>query len=157
MTLSCKTLSMTALAGALAIAPAARAAGGPSEAERRAMLEKAFGSTIVSTYPDGRQAQLWLERDGAYRMESRKHDHSDGHWQIKDDKLCLKQSHPIPAPFSFCTPAPATLDKPWTAKAVTGETIVLKLQEGAKSPTDPGDPAQKKASGDTHSSVDDKG
>ena len=26
----------------------------------------AFGSTIVSTYPDGRQAELWLKRDGTY-------------------------------------------------------------------------------------------
>ena len=157
MTLSRKTLPMTALACALAIAPAARAAGGPSDADRRAMLEKAFGATIVSTYPDGRQAELWLERDGGYRMESRRHDHSDGHWQIKDDKLCLKQAHPFPAPFSFCTPAPATLDKPWTAKSVTGDLVVLKLVEGARRPAESTEPGQKKASGEARPPVDDKG
>jgi hypothetical protein len=30
-------------------------------------LELAFSNTIVSTYPDGRKAKLWLNRDGSYR------------------------------------------------------------------------------------------
>ena len=29
-------------------------------------LEKAFQGTIVSTYPDGRKAELWMNPDGAF-------------------------------------------------------------------------------------------
>ena len=52
-------------------------------------LEKSFGNTIVSTYPDGRQAELWLQRGGTYAAEGRRHDRSSGHWKVKDGKLCL--------------------------------------------------------------------
>lgn len=126
-----RTLLILALAIALA-APVAVCADGPPDGDKRSMLERAFEATIVSTYPDGRQAELWLRRDGSYKMESRSHALSDGHWQVKGDKLCLRQSHPLPAPFSFCTPAPATLDHPWTAKAFSGETVTLRLVEGVK-------------------------
>ncbi len=46
------------------------AVASPAVADQR--LEPAFANTIVSTYPDGRTAKLWLERDGAYRGQSRK-------------------------------------------------------------------------------------
>lgn len=93
-------------------------------------LKEAFGSTIISTYPDGRQAELWILEDGTYKAEGRRHEFSDGAWQIKGEKVCLKQRHPFPAPFSFCTPVPATLDKPWTGKAYTGEAINIRLVKG---------------------------
>lgn len=147
MPLTRKTLPLTALALALTGASAVFAQSGPSEADKHSMLERAFGATIVSTYPDGREARLWLQRDGDYQMESRRHDHSDGHWHIKDDKLCLKQSHPFPAPFAFCTPAPATLDKPWTAKAMSGETITLRLIDPPKGPA-ASDRDQRKTAGE---------
>jgi hypothetical protein len=96
-----------------------------------AALERAFGSTIVSTYPDGRQAELWLQRDGTYTAEGRRHDRSSGHWQIKGEQLCMKQSSPFPAPFSYCTGVPSGgLDEPWTGKAFTGEQIRIKLIKG---------------------------
>jgi hypothetical protein len=91
-------------------------------------LKPAFGSTIVSTYPDGRQARLWLQPDGGYTAEGRRHDPSSGHWKVKDDKVCLKQSHPFPAPFAYCTPLP--VGESWTAKAVTGERIQVRLVKG---------------------------
>ena len=129
-----KLLPLLALAGAL---------GGPARAQdeahaatRDSRLELAFGSTIVSTYPDGRQAELWLKRDGSYAAEGRRHDRSGGNWQVKDDKLCLKQHQPFPAPFSYCTGVPkGGLDKPWTAKAFTGEAISIKLVRGVVDPT----------------------
>ena len=55
----------------------------------RAPLEAAFGGAIISTYPDGRTAELWLQRDGAYSARGRRGDPSSGHWQIKGDQLCL--------------------------------------------------------------------
>jgi hypothetical protein len=91
-------------------------------------LQRAFGNTIVSTYPDGRTAELWLEPSGDYKAMGRKHDPSSGHWKLSGDKLCLKQSRPFPAPFSFCTPLP--VGESWTAKAVTGEAIRVRLLKG---------------------------
>lgn len=95
------------------------------------VMRQAFGSTIVSTYPDGRQAELWLRRDGSYTAEGRRRDPSSGRWQVKADKLCLKQQKPFAAPFSYCVPVPAAgIDKPWTGKAFTGEQIRIKLVKG---------------------------
>lgn len=150
-----KTAPILALAAALPMAAGfaastARAEEGSQTPPHDERLEKAFGSTIVSTYPDGRQAELWLKRDGAYESEGRRHDRSSGTWQIKGDdkqgyKLCMKQHHPFPAPFSFCTPAPETLDRPWTAKAYTGEQISVRLVHGIVDPAKGGRQGGEKA------------
>jgi hypothetical protein len=120
-------LSAAALLGLAGHALAADSDGGDS------LIRRAFGSTIVSTYPDGRQAELWLQPDGSYTAEGRRRDPSSGRWQIKGAKLCMKQQKPFAAPFSYCTPLPADgLDKPWTGKAFTGEQIRIKLVKGMK-------------------------
>ena len=94
-------------------------------------VKAAFGNTLVSTYPDGRTAELWLQPDGAYSAQGRRADPSGGHWKVKGGKLCLRQSRPLPAPFDFCTPIPAAgLDRAWSAKAVTGEAIQVRLVKG---------------------------
>jgi len=96
-----------------------------------APVQAAFGNTILSTYPDGRQARLWLQPGGAYSAKGRRNDPSSGRWSVKGAKLCLKQAHPFPAPFTFCTPIPSGgLTGTWSAKAVTGEAIKVKLVKG---------------------------
>lgn len=138
MTTPLKTLPLLALF-ALGLSGLARAQGEAQAAVRDSRLEQAFGSTVVSTYPDGRQAELWLKRDGTYNAEGRRHDRSSGVWQIKSDKggakLCLKQRRPFPAPFSYCTGVPeGGLDKPWTGKAYTGEPISIRVVRGLYDP-----------------------
>ncbi len=94
-------------------------------------LGPAFKNTIVSTYPDGRQAHLWLSEDGSYKAEGRRHDPSNGHWTIKDERICLRQSHPATLPISYCTALPpGGVGATWSAKAVTGEPIRVKLVRG---------------------------
>jgi len=91
----------------------------------------AFGNTILSTYPDGRTAELWLAPDGGYTAQGRRHDPSSGHWTVKGAKLCLKQSHPVSVPFSFCTPLPSgDMSEGWVGKAVSGERIQIKMIRG---------------------------
>ncbi|HEX4182558.1 MAG TPA: hypothetical protein VHY34_04805 [Caulobacteraceae bacterium] len=100
-------------------------------ARAEAPMQAAFGNTILSTYPDGRTAELWLHPDGSYDAEGRKGDPSSGHWSTKGDKLCLKQSKPMSSLFSFCKSMPAEgLAAGYTTKAVTGETIQVKLVRG---------------------------
>ena len=145
-----KTLPLLALTGAVGLAGLARADDDKASDHR---LQQAFGSTIVSTYPDGRQAELWLKRDGSYTAEGRRHDRSSGTWLVKDDKgaakLCLKQHAPFPAPFSYCTPVPEEgLDKPWTGKAYTGEQIRIKLMKGIVDPAKDGAPKAQAAQTD---------
>ena len=106
-----------------------------------AALKPAFGNTIVSTYPDGRQGQLWLHADGSYAAEGRRGDRSSGHWKIKGAKVCLKQSSPHAFPFSYCAALPpGGVGAVWSGKAVTGETIRIRLVRGPKGRTTP--PAQ---------------
>jgi hypothetical protein len=136
------------LAAGLALALAAVSAHAEDKTQGAAVdshLEMAFGSTIVSTYPDGRQAELWLKRDGTYEAEGRRHDRTGGTWQLKTDrngmKLCLKQQRPFAPPpfFSYCPEVPeGGLDKPWTGKAFTGEKISIKLVRGIYDPAKDG-------------------
>ena len=129
-----------ALTAALA-ATASAARADEAQGAHDGRLEMAFGSTIVSTYPDGRQAELWLKRDGTYEAEGRRHDRTSGTWSIKNDKdgmkLCLKQRKPFAPPpfFSYCPEVPeGGLDKPWAGKAFTGEKISIRLVRGIYDP-----------------------
>jgi hypothetical protein len=100
-------------------------------AEEPASLAAAFDNTIVSTYGDGRNAKLWLDRDGRYRGLGKSGDASSGHWTIKRDKVCLKQDRPLPVPFSYCTPIPeGGVGAVWAAKSVFGESLSVELVNG---------------------------
>ncbi|HWE47530.1 MAG TPA: hypothetical protein VG407_16020 [Caulobacteraceae bacterium] len=107
------TLTLAAAATALAAAPAAA----PT-------LDKAFQGTIISTYPDGRKAELWMRRDGTFTSEGRRHDRHTGTWSVRGAKVCFKRGI-----FSYCTAVP-TNDAEFTTKAVTGETIRVRLVPG---------------------------
>ena len=113
----------------------ALAAAAPCLAAEASALHETFGNTIVSTYPDGRKAELWLHPDGSYDAEGRKHDRSQGHWKINGEKLCLKQSHPMSFPFTYCTAlTKGAVGTSWTGKAVTGEAIQIQLVRGIVDP-----------------------
>ena len=102
-----------------------------SQAMAAGGVEAAFGNTIVSTYPDGRQSHLWLAKDGTYTAEGRKHDPSNGTWKLKGDQICLRQKKPATLPISYCTAVPSGgVGSTWSAKAVTGEAIKVKLVAG---------------------------
>ena len=90
------------------------------------IIERAFGNTIVSTYPDNREARLWLDPSGSYAAIGPPGDRTRGQWRIKGGKLCLRQTHPPMLPFlRYCTPIPA--EDPWTTRAITGETIRVRI------------------------------
>jgi hypothetical protein len=94
-------------------------------------VEAAFGNTILMTYPDGRQGRLWLAADGTYTAEGRRRTPSSGKWRVKGDRICLTQLKPVRGPFSHCTRAPdGGIGTTWTARAVTGETITVKVMRG---------------------------
>jgi hypothetical protein len=113
---------------ALLLIAALVAPGGAIEASP---LEAAFGNTIRSTYPNGMTAALYLNRDGSYTGQGRRHEFIDGRWSLKPGEVCFRQSRPFPLPFSICRPlvTPAIGDM-WTAKAVTGEPLTVTLLAG---------------------------
>ena len=120
MRLASLTLCLAIAAGSMGLTAAA-----PSP------LSGAFGNTIVSTYPDGRIARLWLHENGSYDAKGRRGDPSSGRWSLKGSKICLKQLKPFSAPFSFCTPyGAAKVGASWKGKAVTGEPITIRLVKG---------------------------
>ena len=110
---------------------AALAVAFPCGAADKSALAAAFRSTVVSTYPDGRQAKLWLNSNGSYTAEGRRHGRSRGNWKIKGDQICLRQTKPPSVPFSYCTVIPhGGVGATWKAKAVTGEAITVKVVKG---------------------------
>lgn len=110
-----RTLGLT---GALILTTASTAAASPPPA-----LEKAFTHTIVSTYPDGRTAKLWMDPSGTYTSMGRRHHRYRGHWTLKGDKVCFRRSLG-----SYCTPLPT--ETAFTTKSVTGETVQVRLVPG---------------------------
>ena len=86
-------------------------------------LQKAFTGTIVSTYPDGRTAKLWMNPSGTYTSEGRRHDRHSGRWTLKGDKVCFHRGL-----FGYCTPIPT--GSSFTTRAITGETIQVRLAPG---------------------------
>lgn len=113
------------------IAAAAFLAAPPAFAVATPALEPAFRNTIVSTYPDGRTALLWLNPDGTYRAQGRRRTPSSGRWMLKGEEICLKQLRPFRAPMSFCTPVKAGgVGTAWMGKAVTGERIRVQVVAG---------------------------
>jgi hypothetical protein len=119
-------LALAALGLIAAIATADPAAAWNAEA-----LKPAFSNTIVSTYPDGRKAKLWLNADGTYRAQGRRGKFSSGRWSMKGSRICLSQKKPVPGPFSYCTPVKSGgVGTSWGGKAVTGEPIRITLVAG---------------------------
>lgn len=107
---------------------AAALLGGPVQASP---VDEIIGNTILSTYPDGSTGELWLQADGSYAGEGRRGEPSSGHWSVSGGKLCLRQSRPMPSFVSFCAGMPANgLRDGWTRKAITGETIRVRLLHG---------------------------
>jgi len=114
--------------GKFALAAVAAFLGGTAQASP---VDQIIGNTILSTYPDGRAAKLWLYADGSYSGEGRSGDLSAGRWLVRRDQLCLKQFKPIPSFVSFCASVPPNgLRDGWTRKAITGETIKVHLVHG---------------------------
>ena len=96
-----------------------------------AAYDKVFSGALISTYGDGRQARLWLTRDGAFEGEGRTRARNSGRWTLDGTKLCMRQSRPFPIPFRYCTPLPATgLDTPWAAKSPRGEPVTVRYVAG---------------------------
>lgn len=99
------------------------------------LVSGAFGNTIVEIYPDGQRAEIWLKADGTYTGEGRRHDMSNGHWNVRNGQLCFHQSHPFAFGVTYCTPIPKVgLGQPWQAKAYTGEEITVKVEPGHVAP-----------------------
>jgi len=118
-------LKQTVLSLAVATSATAAMAADP------AALIPAFGNTVVSTFPDGRQGKLWLSPDGAYTAQGRRGDRSTGHWTLKGDKVCLRQTAPPTLPLSFCTPVPTGgVGSTWSARSIWGDPLTVTLVAG---------------------------
>jgi hypothetical protein len=92
----------------------------------------AFGNTVISTYPDGTSQKIWLHPDGSWDGISRKGIRLAGRWDMRGEKVCLRQSTPPTLPIAYCTPFP-TRTVPgvqWSGRDVAGRPITLSLMRG---------------------------
>lgn len=108
---------------------AARAASAPS-ADAEHTVQATFGNTVFSIYPDGRSQKIWLHPDGTWDGKSRKGTALSGKWNMKGDKVCLRQSRPPTLPISFCQAMPKDPDAVLTSRDLMGQTIHLKIVKG---------------------------
>jgi hypothetical protein len=65
-----------------------------------------------------------MNPDGTFVNEGRRHERHKGKWKVSGDKVCFKRGI-----FGYCTAIPSG-DEPFTTKAVTGETIQVRLKPG---------------------------
>jgi hypothetical protein len=95
-------------------------------------VSAAFGNTVMSVYPDGRSQKIWLKPDGTWDGLSRRGTRLAGKWNLKNDKVCLRQSSPPTLPLSYCTvfPAQAHVGVAWSGKDMAGTPITMKLVKG---------------------------
>ncbi len=104
-------------------------------------LAAAFGNTVKALYPDGKYQHIWFRADGGWEAVGRRGKTTSGRWFLAEgQRVCLKQSHPFPAPFRYCTAFPATggLGVVWTSRDWQGEPIRLTVVKGIERPTRPG-------------------
>ncbi|MDB5444922.1 MAG: hypothetical protein JWQ97_239 [Phenylobacterium sp.] len=120
------------LAARVALGAYAGFAGLNAQAADLSVVASAFGNTVVSTYPDGRTQKIWLHPDGSWDGEARNGLALAGRWQLKGEKVCLRQSKPPTLPISFCTPFPEHTEPgvQWASHDVIGNPIQLSLQKG---------------------------
>jgi hypothetical protein len=114
-------LRVLGLTGAVLLSTTTVATAGSAAAP--ASLEKAFSGTIVSTYPDGRAARYWLNRDGSYTSEGRRHGRYKGKWSVAGNQVCFRRSLG-----KYCTKIPT--GTAFTTKALDGQTVQVRLVPG---------------------------
>lgn len=134
---ACGAAALTFATGAAGANPSA------SSSTSQSRLAPAFGNTVVTTYPDGRQQSIWLRADGRWDGLSRKNTPLAGTWKVDGDKLCMKQSKPPTLPVAYCTSFPSGVSPGvvWTSKDMGGTPIKLKLVRGLTQATAKTDPA----------------
>ncbi len=128
-----RILALAALLAAPGLTAEAASVGAPA---KPLGVAAAFGNTVKAQYPDGRFQRLWFRADGTWEAVGRRGYWSSGKWSQKGEKVCLKQSKPIPAPFKYCTrfPAAGGVGTVWTSKDMSGEPIRLILVRGIEKP-----------------------
>ena len=117
------------LAGALALAA-------PAAAEPKGVAA-AFGNTVRAIYEDGKSQWLWLNADGTWKAFGRRGKWSSGRWTQNDEnKVCLRQSKPFPAPIRYCTdfPADGGVGAVWASRSMDGRPIKVTVIKGVRQP-----------------------
>ena len=106
--------------------------GASAQAEDYSSVAPAFGNTVISRYPDGTSQKIWLHPDGSWDGVSRKGVRIAGHWSVRGEKVCLRQSTPPTLPIAYCTPFPPRSEPgvQWTSRDVAGRPITLSLMRG---------------------------
>ena len=103
-----------------------------AQAADETQVKPAFGNTVLSIYPDGRSQKIWMHPDGTWDGQSRRGTPLAGRWNVKDGKVCMKQSKPPTLPLAYCTAFPENtyVGVTWTSKDMSGTPIQLKVVQG---------------------------
>ena len=107
----------------------------PPQAEPKGVAA-AFGNTVKALNPDGKHQRIWLHPDGTWDAIGRRGKASSGRWTVKGEKVCLRQSKPIPIPISYCAdfPSDGGVGAVWSGRDIAGEPIRLTVVRGIEAP-----------------------
>jgi hypothetical protein len=99
-------------------------------------VNAAFGNTVRTTYPDGRHQRFWLQPGGHWDAVGRRGKPSSGRWTSRGEKLCFKQTRPLPLPMTYCADFPndAKVGSEWASKDAGGTPVRVSLVKGASRP-----------------------
>lgn len=121
-----KTRSTLALAGLVAVAASAVPLSASAE------IERAFGDTLVSQYPDGGWVQHWFNPDGSYTARLSSGRTISARWWVEGDQVCLNNISPAIMMISrFCSPMiEAGVGESWVSRDPLGRRVTNVLQRG---------------------------
>jgi hypothetical protein len=98
----------------------------------RAEIERTFGNTLVSRYPDGGWVRHWFNADGSYSARFSSGRTVSARWRVEGDRVCLNNISPAMMMISrFCSPMiEAGVGDSWTSRDPLGRRVTNVLQRG---------------------------
>ena len=97
-----------------------------------AEIERAFGNTLVSQYPDGGWVRHWFNPDGSYTARFSSGRTISARWRVEGDRVCLNNISPAIMMISrFCSPMiEAGVGERWESRDPLGRRVTNVLQRG---------------------------
>lgn len=94
-------------------------------------IDRAFGNTVLSRYPDGGWVKHWFNPDGTYTAQFSDGRRLTAEWRVEGDRICLRNIRPNMLIPRFCTAMiEADVGDTWNSRDPLGRRVQNVLLAG---------------------------